>query len=55
MHEDYLKAADEVSKLAEQYSNDYNLASILRLGSIKIIELAKKESGLLLKTGQQRA
>jgi hypothetical protein len=53
MHEEYLKAADEVSKLAKEYSSDYKLASILRLGSIKIVELAKKESGLLLKTGNE--
>jgi hypothetical protein len=51
MHEDYLKAAEIISNLAREYSDDYKLASILRLGSIKITELAQKETGLILKTG----
>lgn len=58
MHEHYLEAAQKVSSLAEEYSEDYALATILRTGSSRIVQLAKENHGLIIKTsssGQMNA
>ena len=50
MNEHYLEAAQKVSSLAEEYSEDYVLSTILRSGSARIVNLAKENHGLIIKT-----
>lgn len=50
MHEYYLDAAQRISNLADEYSGDYGLATILMVGSARITKLAKEQTGLILKT-----
>lgn len=50
MQEYYLEAAQKVSDLAEEYSGDYGLATILRAGSARITELARENAGLIVKS-----
>lgn len=51
MHEYYLEAAEKVSNLANEYSTDYNLSTILMVGSAKIAKLANEDKGLIFKIG----
>ena len=48
MKNHYTKSAEEVSKLADEFSNDYDLSNVLKSGAAKIMKLAKSE-GILLK------
>ena len=50
MHEHYLEAAQKVSSLAEEYSEDYVLSTILHSGSARIVKLAQENHGLIIKT-----
>ncbi len=46
----YIIAAEKVSNLAEEYQDDYNLANLLRAGSSKIMKLAQKDNGTIIKS-----
>jgi hypothetical protein len=49
MKNHYIESANEVSKLAEKFSNDYDLSNVLKSGAAKIVKLAKQSEGMLLK------
>ena len=49
----YVEAARKISELADEYSEDYHLSTILRVGSVKITGLAQEKTGLILKNAQK--
>lgn len=49
MKNHYVETANEVSKLAEKFSKDYDLSNVLKSGAAKIMKLSNKTSGTILK------
>lgn len=47
MSNEYISAAKKVSSLADEFSEDYELVTLLRAGSSKLIKLAQKNSALM--------
>lgn len=45
----YKKAAKEIEKLSNEYSEDKDLSEVLRKGAKRITELVSKETVLLIK------
>lgn len=54
MIQEYLEAADKVSQLANEYSQDYELATILRAGSSKIMQIVQDKNLLMCKTAERK-
>jgi hypothetical protein len=52
MLKDYLEAADRVSELANEFMDDYDLATVLRAGSSKIMQKAQENNLLILKIAE---
>lgn len=46
----YAEAAQKIINLANEYSGDYGLETILIAGATRINELAKKEVNLMIKS-----
>jgi thiamine pyrophosphokinase len=53
MLKDYLEAADRVSELANEFMDDYDLATVLRAGSSKIMQKAQENNLLIMKIAEE--
>lgn len=49
MSEEYINAAKIIGDLAEEYNQDYDLSSLLRSKSSKIMKLAQEINGSIIK------
>jgi len=54
MSNEYVSAAQKVGNLADEFSEDYDLATLLRAGSSKLMKLAQK-NGVLMKSSSSQS
>lgn len=55
MPNEYISAAEKVSNLADEFSYDYDLATLLRAGSSKLMKLAQEKGAAMVKSSSDRS